>query len=114
MNMITGLFPPTRGEVHINGYNIRTQTKKARESFGLCPQHNVLFDELTVEEHLYFFYSLKDSPDMSWKSHVNDVLVSVDLGEKRSSLAKDLSGGHEAQALARQRHDWRLQDPDLG
>ncbi|XP_075727970.1 phospholipid-transporting ATPase ABCA3-like isoform X4 [Rhipicephalus microplus] len=93
MNMITGLFPPTRGEVHINGYNIRTQTKKARESFGLCPQHNVLFDELTVEEHLYFFYSLKDSPDMSWKSHVNDVLVSVDLGEKRSSLAKDLSGG---------------------
>uniref|UniRef100_A0A131Y9J2 ATP-binding cassette, subfamily A (ABC1), member 3 n=1 Tax=Rhipicephalus appendiculatus TaxID=34631 RepID=A0A131Y9J2_RHIAP len=93
MNMITGLFPPTRGEVHINGYNIRTQTKKARESFGLCPQHNVLFDELTVEEHLYFFYSLKDSPDVSWKSHVNDVLTSVDLAEKRSSLAKDLSGG---------------------
>ncbi|KAK8788092.1 hypothetical protein V5799_022135, partial [Amblyomma americanum] len=57
MNMITGLFPPTRGRVHINSYDILTQTKKARESFGLCPQHNVLFDELTVEEHLYFFYS---------------------------------------------------------
>lgn len=93
MNMITGLFPPTHGEVHINGYNIRTQTKKARESFGLCPQHNVLFDELTVEEHLYFFYSLKESPDVSWKSHVNDVLTSVDLAGKRSALAKDLSGG---------------------
>lgn len=93
MNMITGLFPPTRGRVHINGYDIQTQTKKARESFGLCPQHNVLFDELTVEEHLYFFYSLKESPDVSWKAHVNDVLASVDLAEKRSALAKDLSGG---------------------
>ncbi|XP_070383250.1 phospholipid-transporting ATPase ABCA3-like isoform X2 [Dermacentor albipictus] len=93
MNMITGLFPPTRGQVHINGYNIQTQTKKARESFGLCPQHNVLFDELTVEEHLYFFYSLKESPEVSWKAHVNDVLTSVDLTEKRSALAKDLSGG---------------------
>lgn len=93
MNMITGLFPPTRGQVHINGYNIQTQTKKARESFGLCPQHNVLFDEMTVEEHLYFFYSLKESPDVSWKSHVNEVLTSVDLTEKRSALARDLSGG---------------------
>lgn len=93
MNMITGLFPPTRGQVHINGYNIQTQTKKARESFGLCPQHNVLFDELTVEEHLYFFYSLKESPEVSWKAHVNDVLTSIDLTEKRSALAKSLSGG---------------------
>ncbi|XP_077492875.1 phospholipid-transporting ATPase ABCA3-like isoform X2 [Amblyomma americanum] len=93
MNMITGLFPPTRGRVHINSYDILTQTKKARESFGLCPQHNVLFDELTVEEHLYFFYSLKESPDVSWKTHVNDILASVDLAEKRSALAKDLSGG---------------------
>lgn len=93
MNIITGLFPPTQGKVHINGYDILTQTKKARESFGLCPQHNVLFDELTVEEHLYFFYSLKESSAVTWQSHVNDVLSSVDLSDKRRALAKDLSGG---------------------
>jgi len=28
---------------------------KIRESLGLCPQHNVLFDTMTVEEHLTFF-----------------------------------------------------------
>ncbi|XP_077531563.1 phospholipid-transporting ATPase ABCA3-like isoform X3 [Haemaphysalis longicornis] len=93
MNIITGLFPPSCGQVHINGYDILTQTKKARESFGLCPQHNVLFDELTVEEHLYFFYSLKESSAVTWQAHVNDVLASVDLSDKRHSLAKDLSGG---------------------
>ena len=26
-----------------------------RKSLGLCPQHDVLFDHMTVEEHLYFY-----------------------------------------------------------
>lgn len=30
-----------------------------RASLGLCPQHNVLFDDLTVREHLIFFGKLK-------------------------------------------------------
>uniref|UniRef100_V5HCJ7 Putative retinal-specific rim abc transporter n=1 Tax=Ixodes ricinus TaxID=34613 RepID=V5HCJ7_IXORI len=93
MNMITGLFPPTEGRVNIKGYNILTQTKKARENFGLCPQHNVLFDEMTVEEHLYFFYSLKSSPEIAWKEHINEILSNLELSDKRRTLAKGLSGG---------------------
>ncbi|CAN7995326.1 unnamed protein product [Ixodes hexagonus] len=93
MNMITGLFPPTNGRIHIGGYNILTQTKKARENFGLCPQHNVLFDEMTVEEHLYFFYSLKDSPEVVWKEHIDEILANLELSDKRRTLAKGLSGG---------------------
>lgn len=30
-----------------------------RNSLGLCPQHNIIFDDLTVAEHLYFFSKLK-------------------------------------------------------
>ena len=30
-----------------------------RENLGVCPQHNVLFDTLTVREHLEIFCSLK-------------------------------------------------------
>ncbi|CAN8022545.1 unnamed protein product [Ixodes persulcatus] len=93
MNMITGLFPPTEGRVNIRGYNILTQTKKARENFGLCPQHNVLFDEMTVEEHLYFFYSLKSSPEVAWKEHIDEILSNLELSDKRRTLAKGLSGG---------------------
>lgn len=32
-----------------------------RGSMGLCPQHDVLFDDLTVKEHLDFFCKLKGS-----------------------------------------------------
>ena len=38
MNMITGIFPPSSGTVHVDGYDIQTETNKARRSIGLCPQ----------------------------------------------------------------------------
>jgi ATP-binding cassette subfamily A (ABC1) protein 3 len=38
MNMITGIYPPTSGTVYVDGYNIKTETNKARKSLGLCPQ----------------------------------------------------------------------------
>lgn len=50
-----GLFPPSSGTAIINNFDIRNNIKGARESLGLCPQYDVLFDEMTVEEHLEFF-----------------------------------------------------------
>lgn len=59
MSMLTGVITPTSGTAYVGGHNIRTEMWKVRDSLGLCPQHNVLFDELTVEEHIYFFSRLK-------------------------------------------------------
>ena len=57
--MLVGLFPPTSGDAIINGYSILTDMEGVRQSLGLCPQHNVLYDRLTVREHLNFFARLK-------------------------------------------------------
>ena len=38
MNMITGIYGSTSGTIHVDGYNIKTETNKARRSIGLCPQ----------------------------------------------------------------------------
>ena len=59
MSMLVGLFPPTSGNAIINGYSILTDMESVRQSLGLCPQHNVLYDRLTVREHLNFFARLK-------------------------------------------------------
>lgn len=32
-----------------------TDIDKVRQSIGLCPQHDILFDTMTVEEHLRYF-----------------------------------------------------------
>lgn len=59
ISMLTGLFPPSSGSAHIDGKSIITEMDAIRDSLGLCPQHNVLFDRLTVKEHLDFFINLK-------------------------------------------------------
>ena len=59
MSMITGFIPPTSGTALINGCDIRTDMDGVRESLGLCPQHNILWDTLTVDEHLEFFAEVR-------------------------------------------------------
>ena len=54
-----GLFSPSSGEARISGYSLNSQLGRARDSLGLCPQHNMLFPSLTVAEHLIFFGMLK-------------------------------------------------------
>ena len=63
MSVLTGMYAPTAGQGFINGFNIRTDMAKARNSLGLCPQHNMLIPDLTVMEHLTFFGMLKG---LSW------------------------------------------------
>lgn len=63
MSILTGLFPPTSGTAIVNGHNIRTNIEAVRKSLGLCPQHNVLFDDLTVGEHMWFYGRLKGLED---------------------------------------------------
>lgn len=58
-SILTGLFPPTSGSATIYGHDIRTEMERIRQNLGMCPQHNVLFDKLSVEEHLWFYSRLK-------------------------------------------------------
>lgn len=53
--LFSGFLPPSGGTAIVNGYDIREDIASVRSSLGLCPQHDVLFDTMTVEEHLIFF-----------------------------------------------------------
>ena len=64
MSILTGLYTPTTGSAYINGYNVLSDMNLIRRSMGICPQHNVLFDRLTVSEHLTFFCMLKVSSEL--------------------------------------------------
>ena len=55
MSVLTGMFSPTSGTAYINGHDITKDMAFVRKSLGLCPQHNMLFEDLNVREHLHFF-----------------------------------------------------------
>lgn len=95
MSMLVGLFPPTSGSAYINGLDIWTEMDEIRSHLGICPQYNVLFDELTVAEHLWFCARLKGFSPKDTKAEVQRFVEDVQLQGKADSMASTLSGGQK-------------------
>nr|CAD7255882.1 unnamed protein product [Timema shepardi] len=93
ISILTGLLRPTSGTAYIYGVDIRKDMDSIRQSLGTCPQHNVLFDELTVEEHLWFYARLKDRPVVNIEMEINIMIEDLGLPDKRQTLSRYLSGG---------------------
>ena len=54
---------------------------------GVCPQHDVLFDLLTPEEHLQMFYEFKGADKSNKKAEINKLLEDIGVADKRQNLA---------------------------
>ncbi|KAA8578520.1 hypothetical protein FQN60_007312, partial [Etheostoma spectabile] len=93
MSILTGLFPPTSGSATIYGHDIRTEMERIRQNLGMCPQHNVLFDKLSVEEHLWFYSRLKGMAEEDLRKEMDKMILDLELTHKRHSLVQTLSGG---------------------
>uniref|UniRef100_A0A452QTV9 ABC transporter domain-containing protein n=1 Tax=Ursus americanus TaxID=9643 RepID=A0A452QTV9_URSAM len=95
ISMLTGLHAPTSGTIFINGKNLQTDLSSIRRELGVCPQQDVLFDNLTVREHLLLFASVK-APQWAWKElhqQVRRTLQEVELTQHQHKQTRVLSGG---------------------
>lgn len=95
VSVLTGLVSSETGEAWIGGSSIRHELPKVYKSIGVCPQFDLFWEDLTVEEHLLFYLRLKGSKhDLpSEEEEVLRVCTDVELREHRHKLAKALSGG---------------------
>lgn len=55
ISMITGFVYPTSRLAILDGHDIRNDMVRAREHMDLCPQHNILFNNLSVFNQLIIF-----------------------------------------------------------
>lgn len=76
------MFPPTSGTAVVNGHDIRHDVAGVRDSLGICPQHNVLFADLTVAEHIFFYARLKGVSGSALKEEVNKYVSLLGLESK--------------------------------
>ncbi|XP_031625623.1 ATP-binding cassette sub-family A member 3-like [Contarinia nasturtii] len=93
ISLLTGMMKPTSGSAVINGFDIRTNMDVARNSMGFCPQHNILFDELTVREHILFYCRLKGLSNMAAEDEIKKYCDMLELTNKMDTLSTALSGG---------------------
>ncbi|ESO85211.1 hypothetical protein LOTGIDRAFT_221435 [Lottia gigantea] len=95
MSMLTGFISPTSGTAIVNGCDVTKDINGVRASLGLCPQHNVLFDTMTVDEHLEFFSLLKGGNRKTLKEDVTAMATEIGLETKRNTRSMHLSGGQK-------------------
>ncbi|XP_073427516.1 retinal-specific phospholipid-transporting ATPase ABCA4 [Dendrobates tinctorius] len=93
LSIITGLFPPTSGTVWVRGRDIQMHMDSIKQSLGMCPQHNILFHRLTVEEHILFYAQLKGKSKRQAEKELEVMLEDIGIPHKRNEEAENLSGG---------------------
>jgi ATP-binding cassette subfamily A (ABC1) protein 3 len=93
ISMLTGMIAPSSGDASFRGLSLVHDMAEIRQSLGLCFQHDVLYSELTVEEHLLFYGRVKGYRGIALREEVDTKIKEVGLTEKRHVFAGSLSGG---------------------
>lgn len=52
INMLTGMLHMTAGDATLFGKSIKTDLMEVRKEIGLCQQLDVLYDLVSIKEHL--------------------------------------------------------------
>jgi ATP-binding cassette subfamily A (ABC1) protein 3 len=79
VSMLTGLIDSTEGSAEIFGIDLFDKMDEVREFLGVCPQHNILFDLLTPEEHLEIFCDFKGVDSATKKEEITKMLTEITL-----------------------------------
>ena len=100
LNVLNGNLEPQSGQILINGYNIYTEKEKLNGVIGFVPQDDLLIEELTVYQNLYYSAKLcfSEYTEEQIDEAVNKVLEDLDLKATAdlvvgNPLNKTISGG---------------------
>lgn len=91
--MLSGLTPATSGDALIYGLSVKSQMSQITKLMGICPQHDILFDDLTAREHIELYAGLKGVAADQWEPLIQERLGFVRLLSVADVRAGTYSGG---------------------
>ena len=95
ISMLTGLYEATEGSAYYEGNDILDSNNmdEFRTKLGICPQHDVLFGQLTIREHLEMFCIFKGYESDNIDEEINKTLHDFELDNIQNVTAENLSAG---------------------
>eukprot|EP01132_Coremiostelium_polycephalum_P001181 gene1181-1493_t len=93
LNIMTGVLTADEGVGYLKGFSIKDEKELAFASVGSCPQFDILFDSLTVAEHLKFYSWIKGIPLSDIPNQIDYFINKFAISEHKNKNSKDLSGG---------------------
>lgn len=95
MSILTGMQSASSGLALVGGYDVGKNLEIVRDMLGFCPQYNILFDHLTIAEHIYFYSALKGVPNQLISTETDHLVKVLGFPDKRDERSKSLSGGQK-------------------
>lgn len=119
IKMLTGILPPDRGQIKINGFDIQTQPVEAKRCFGYAPDSHQVYDRLTGLEYLNFIGDMYGVAKADRQRQIEKYLTMFDLTKAAGSQIKSYSHGMRQKlaltgALLPDPQLWIMDEPMVG
>ena len=93
VNILCGIIKPTQGTIKIQENPLSDIYQELVDLVGYCPSYNVVYGEMTVQEHLKFVSMLKGVPIRSIKQKTDQLLRGLGMDSMVKTKISQLSGG---------------------
>ncbi len=93
INCICGFYPPSAGEVAIEGWNVHRQPRRARLGLGVCPQDDTLDSDFRVLDQLVRYATFFRIPVAEGTRRAMALLERFGIADKAGEQVEALSGG---------------------
>jgi lipooligosaccharide transport system ATP-binding protein len=93
MRMVGCVSPVTEGELSILGLDPASDGPAIRARLGVCPQRDILDEDLSVEENLWVYGRFFGLSRSEVRARADDLLEFAQLTERRHDRVEPLSGG---------------------
>jgi lipooligosaccharide transport system ATP-binding protein len=99
IKMITCVSPPTAGELHVLGGDVRKDRRRIKARLGVVPQGMTLDGDLTARENLISFGAYHSLPRREAERRADELLEFAQLTDRGRSEVDALSGGMQRRLL---------------
>ncbi len=119
LRMITGLLPPDRGAIRIDGVDPGAEPLAARRRLGVLPDARGLYRRLTGRENLLYFGRLQGLSANECEARAEELIATLNMSDFAGRRAEGYSNGQRvkvaiARALIHRPRNVLLDEPTNG
>ncbi|MBP1915728.1 ABC-2 type transport system ATP-binding protein [Lederbergia galactosidilyticus] len=96
---IIGLMEQRSGEITINGLSLKEKPEAYRKQFSFVPETPILYEELTLEEHLKLTAMAYDIPEEVFQKRITPLLKEFRLDQKLKWFPAHFSKGMKQKVM---------------